>query len=408
MLDIAQTKNKHQKIEKLMSFFKRYFPEIEIDALKINSSPLSLNSLNGFVFLKNGQELFFKFHTEEGEEMIDEYYNFEVLKKAGFPCLEAVAVRTFPRSQMVLYPKIEAKTLYELWADAEEKNDPDKLKKLLAAEKQFCEKISALQLKSLKVASHEDILKQPIQLLFYGRLHNRRNMARVDLFYQDKIILLPDGSQIAPNDFFNLRFEINGRCYDESLAQLIDKSKSLLNPRNLDSAVITAHGDDHNGNKFYDNGEIIYFDPAFAGNCIPALLANIKSTFHDVYAHRFWVYEPKRADLSYELDFRLKKGKISITHNWRLPESRKKLMEIRAAHLWKPLLSALKKQDLLQVNYRDFIKKALFSCPLLVKNLIDYNQISTKISLLSWCVCMELGGNSRRSSFLDDFLTSLI
>lgn len=404
LFSIKQLADKKEQKKGLLAFVNFNFPELNIKKIKINSNAVSLNSLNGFLKTQNGLEFFFKFHTEEGETLtMDEYYNSQVLLEAGFPCLKPIAKKTDPGSQFVIYPKIEEQTLFTLWGKAEKSQNKIALNKLLTLEKKFCQKISRLQLQSLTPKTSLEIKKQPIQQLFYNRLVNLKTIPRLDLFYKDKVSKFPDGEKITSQQLFDLKFEINGQKYDKTLNEMIKEAKKLLDPENSSSFCVTAHGDDHNGNKFLINNKVVYFDPAFAGNAIPALLANIKTTFHDSLAHPYWLYDPKYAAQIYQCSYQLKGGKIIINHNYSPSLNRLKLLEIKARYLWQPLIQKLKTEKSLPLNFENYLRKAFFCCPFLVKNLIDYKTISPAISLISLCNCLELGAKSNRPNILDQY-----
>ena len=70
----------------------------------INDDRYSLNSVNGTAVDGDGQRLFFKFHTEEGEaETVGEYYKAHVLAEAGLPVDLPVKASSTPGRQFLLY-----------------------------------------------------------------------------------------------------------------------------------------------------------------------------------------------------------------------------------------------------------------------------------------------------------------
>src|SRR5215470_17038955 len=59
---------------------------VEVQSVQVSRDRYSLNSLNGFVTLASGEDYFFKFHHEEGEEVtLEELYRGEILAQAGYP-----------------------------------------------------------------------------------------------------------------------------------------------------------------------------------------------------------------------------------------------------------------------------------------------------------------------------------
>ena len=111
------------------------------------------------------------------------------------------------------------------------------------------------------------------------------------------------------------------------------------------------------------------FDPAFAGNHIPALLAEVKTTFHNVFAHPLWLYEPGEAAARYHATVRRDGRSLQIEHDWRPSEIRLNLLHLKFEQVWTPLLALLQQRGLLPADWRRVVKLALFLCPALVMNL---------------------------------------
>jgi len=105
----------------ILNFVKKIF-NLEIVDVKINSSAVSLNSVNGFIIYRNGKEDFFKFHSEEWEEdSVWEYYRAGVLEKAGFPVISPKYESSKSWEQFLIYEKIEDKTVYDFMWEIDEK-----------------------------------------------------------------------------------------------------------------------------------------------------------------------------------------------------------------------------------------------------------------------------------------------
>jgi hypothetical protein len=412
--------------QKIQNFATKKF-NLKIAKTKINQSAVSLNSVNGFFELENGTEYFFKFHAEENEtETVSEYYRAEILEKNGFPVITPIFQSTQPGEQFLIYPKISAPTFFDVLEkmDAKflttKKYNEDQKQKILAAEKELCEKCFEIAKKTLHIENSEKINSASIWQLFYRRLTSIDTTPRLDLFYTNKKIQLPNGNSLPFEELAKFKWKINGREYQESITEIIDSAKKILNPKSQKNwSVITAHGDDHNGNKFYFENEkpnLKYFDPAFAGENIPALLAFIKTTFHDVFAHPFWLYDSKKIENKLELNFEITKQTISVQHNFELQNVapiRLEILKIKLEKLWQPLFIELQKltlqtsEKLMPIEKtpqmsKGFIKKALFCCPFLVMNLIDPNNFSPKVSLFALSRAVEMGTFSD-----DDFLNKL-
>ena len=110
---------------------------------------------------------------------------------------------------------------------------------------------------------------------------------------------------------------------------------------------------------------LVMFDPAFAGEHIPALLADIKATFHNIFAHPFWLYHPDEADRRFHVSVSVEGGRIDVTHDWQLTPLRRGFLDLKVEHVWRPLLAALKDRDLLPRDWRSVMRLALFCCPTL-------------------------------------------
>lgn len=417
-ISLLAKKNKKEAEKAILSFVKDKFKKLNIKEVKINSSAVSLNSVNGFLIDQNQARYFFKFHTEENEQdTIGEYYQANILKDAGYPIITPIESLKNPGEQFLVYEEITSPTFFDIC----EKCDKDfiettlrfnrigwttssnlsisnltyteNLEKILEAEKKLDKKILKIFLKTLHVARQADIEKEPINQLFYHRLVNKKSLPRVGLFYKNAEIQISN-KQYSFDEIQNYQWEINGILYRETIKDLIDSAKKLLNPKNPDlKTAVTAHGDDHNGNKFLINDELRFFDPAFAGENIPSLLVFIKSTFHDCFAHPFWLYSPENIEPFIKIEAKISGNKIIITHNIKMTPLREKLLEIKINQVWKPLIKTMKEKNLLPENYQEIIKKALFCCPFLVSNLTDQNKFSPNISLIALSKAVEMGNS---------------
>jgi hypothetical protein len=218
---------------------------------------------------------------------------------------------------------------------------------------------------------------EAIHQLFHHRLRTpsepQRIAGRVARFYESAVVRLP-GIDADWNEFKVLRWRINGVAYRHTIAELFEESLVRLEPASLGaSGAVTAHGDAHNANVWLEErGErprLVLFDPAFAGEHVPALLADIKATFHNIYAHRLWLYHPNEADSLFHVDVVVKRGSIDILHDWALTPLREAFLSSKIEHVWKPLLAALRDRGLLPRDWQRIIRCALFCCPTLVTNL---------------------------------------
>lgn len=111
------------------------------------------------------------------------------------------------------------------------------------------------------------------------------------------------------------------------------------------------------------------FDPAFASDRIPALLAPIKATYHNVFAHPLWLYYPTEADWP---EVKVGPGEVNVTGaGAQLSPLRRQLLDSLTESVWHPLLRALSDSGTLPADWRLIVRSALAACPLLVTNLIS-------------------------------------
>lgn len=347
-------------------------------ALQINRDQYSLNSLNGRVTLADDRTLFFKYHHEEGEDhTIEEYYRAELLREHGFRVDVPLYACGEPGRQILLYRLRDDRRLADVCRDIESGNTTVAAAQVIDAQQRADSEILQHTLPTLKTATAAEVAAEPIHQLFYHRLVSPGDRAglggRVKQFYVDKTFQLADLS-LDWQSLSNLQWEINGVRYGHTLRQLFLEAATLLTPDALaHHGVIVAHGDAHNANVWYqttnNQAELVSFDPAFAGSHIPALLAEIKATFHNIFAHPCWLYEPALAADLYQVSVSRSGDTLQLSHNWRLTELRGAFLQSKGERYWKPLLAELKARGLLPANWQRIMRLALFCCPTLVLDL---------------------------------------
>lgn len=394
--------NKTLAEKKLLPFAKEIFPDLKIEKLRIEQNDYSLNSVYGFINISN-KEYFFKFHSEEGEEQtLKEYYLSDKLYKAGYPIMMPVFKSTEPGKQFLIYEKFKESNFFDLLDLMDRQYLRKKtyykklLKQILRLEQRFDKKIIKIALSTLKKAPAKIVKQEELNQLFFRRLVSINTQPRVDLFYENKKVLLPSNETIPFSKLKKLKWIINGVEYKENLEELISKAKVFLNPNRLKQyPVITAHGDDHNGNKVVTGNGLIYYDSAFAGNNQYTLLSFIKTTFHDTLAHPLWLYSSK--DFKVNLKIKLNRDSIIIDTDFDFEKSapiRAKLLDIKLNYIWIPLIKELKNKKLLEKDYIEFIRKAFFTCPFLVFNLIDNTKYSPEKSIFALSQAVMVGSKS--------------
>lgn len=394
--------------------------DLDVVSVAITADWSSLNSLNGLVDIADGRRFFFKFHQEEGEEgTVEEYYRAELLQRAGLPVDMPAMMSRQPGHQILLYTYRRDRQLAAACLDIERSGDQHDVPDLLRLQAELDRRVGDVYRATLHRASAAEVGAEAIHQLFHNRLCDppaeTRLAGRVARFYLDRTVALP-GLTLPWADFAALRWRINGVDYADTLAALFDASLHRLAPKCLAGGAVTAHGDAHNANVWIEARDgasgLVMFDPAFAGEHVPALLADVKATFHNVFAHPLWLYHPAEADQKYRITAALDGDRIVIDHDWALPQLRRGFLDLKVAHVWRPLVAALAAAGLLPDDWRRVVRLALFCCPTLVMNLSAGAAHgatagrSPAISALSFALSLMAGsepesGSDPVSEFLD-------
>ncbi|MEZ5839970.1 MAG: hypothetical protein R3D02_05940 [Hyphomicrobiales bacterium] len=384
-------------------------------AIEFNVDKYSLNSLNGF-FSAGGEAFFFKFHQEEGEEAgRGEYYRAAILSDAGLPVDRPVHVAALPGEQILVYRRRRDIRFSDLLYRLDEADDAALRATAVAAEARLMDEVLAVYRRSLHPISPEASAAEPIHRLFHDRLVDApgacRPGGRLARFYLGKRFAFP-GLEIDWTELAALPFVINGRRYERTLGELFAEAAERLAPERLaDAGGVVAHGDAHNANVWFagkgDAAGLVFFDPAFAGASVPTLLAEIKATFHNVFAHPFWLYDPARARATFAASARRDGDCLHVGTDWALTAIRRDILAVKATRLWRPLLAGLKARALLPADWRRVVRLALFLCPTMVMNLragvAGHDPVS---SLIGLSVAVMVGsapkaGEDAMTRFLD-------
>jgi hypothetical protein len=388
---------------------------LAVISVAINDDIYSLNSLNGFVALDGGEEFFFKFHQEEGEgDTVAEYYNAEFLHAAGFPVDRPVHVSSQVGRQILLYRRRADPRFADVCRAAELAGDGADIAALVGAQEGLDRLIGERYLAVLHEAAADQMAAEPIHRLFHDRLvdpgHADRLGGRARRFYVDRRFDFP-GVSLEWRELARLKWRINGLLYRDSLVELFEDSRVVLSPRALPTAAaVIAHGDAHNANLWFEQSppRLVFFDPAFAGRHVPALLAEVKATFHNIFAHPFWLYDAAIAGGRFVARVAVRGDAIEVEHDWRLSPLRAAFLESKGRHVWRPLLAELRRRGLLPAEWRRYLRLALFCCPTLVMDLRaggagGHNPITSAIGLATAVMAGSepVGGGDIVAGFLD-------
>jgi hypothetical protein len=362
---------------------------LDVTALRINFDQYSLNSLNGF-FEAGGEAFFFKFHQEEGEEKISgEYYRADILARAGLPVDMPVFCSALPGEQVLVYRRRNdrrfADVLRALDGEADRQRDA-----ALAAEAGLSDRIFEVYRRSLHEITSAESEAEPVHRLFYERLVEPETQrfpgGRLKRLYVGQTFRFP-GVEVEWDEFRDLKFVVNGVEYADSVGALFEAAHARLKPGLMAGAGVVAHGDAHNANVWFEErgrkNSLVFFDPAFAGENVPALLAEVKATFHNVLAHPYWLYDAAMAGERFSATSDVSGGRLVIETDWAPGETRLALLKIKAERVWRPLLRLLRERELLPADWRRVVKLGLFLCPTLVMNLRagvgGHNEVSSAI-----------------------------
>ncbi|WP_167531356.1 MULTISPECIES: hypothetical protein [unclassified Mesorhizobium] len=383
--------------------------------VRINVDKYSLNSLNGF-FDSDGQPYFFKFHQEEGEEaMAGEYYRAEILSRAGLPVDQPVHMSAQPGEQILVYSRRVDPRFSDVLFALDTKDDAGRRREAVLAERDLSARLLDVYLETLHPVTVAQVSAEPIHRLFHERLIDADTRlspgGRLADFYVGKSFVFP-GAELDWDRFSRLKFVINGQRYISSIGELFDAAAERLRPDRLaDAGGVVAHGDAHNANVWYvetaGRAELSFFDPAFAGSHIPTLLAEVKATFHNIFAHPFWLYDPAMATQAFQARARLDGDFLYVDTDWDLSPIRRDLLEVKAMELWRPLLLELKRRGMLPADWRTVLRSGLFLSPTLVMNLRAGARSHTPVSsLIGFSVAVMVGsepdgGTDRMTGFLD-------
>jgi hypothetical protein len=380
----------------------------------INDDRYSLNSVNGTAVDDEGRKLFFKFHTEEGEaETVGEYYKAYVLAEAGLPVDLPVKASNTPGRQFLLYAHRDDSKLADVCLKLEtgQGSDPAPRRRpgltpfspdeIVAAQAGLDDATLSAALSSLAPPTPASA-GEAIHQLFHHRLvtpgETGRLGGRYAQFYQGRqVAVAGTGTEMPWEAFADLRWTVNGVSYRHTLRELFELSLRLLDPQALAQLpVLVSHGDAHNANVWARRDAsgrltLVLFDPAFAGKAIPALLGEVKATFHNILAHPLWLYTPDLAERAYRVSAEVDGGRIAVTHDWSLSDLRRQFLQLKLERYWRPLLLRLKGIGALPDDWEAILRCALFCCPTLVMSQLAGPGRAQSVSLLGFAVATMCG-----------------
>jgi hypothetical protein len=296
-------------------------------------------------------------------------------------------------------------------------DDAARLAPVIAAQQELDRAVARVYLKTLHPITAAQSRAEPIHRLFHERLRDFDRPetlgGRFASFYEGKDFALP-GITLPWRELADLTVSFNGVVYRDTLRGLFEASFRALDPAHFAGLGVTAHGDAHNANVWFEETEqpprLTMFDPAFAGADVPALLAEVKATFHNIFAHPFWLYEPQVAAERFQARVARRGDTLAIETDWALSPLRQAFLAAKRDLLWRPLLQAMQARGALPADWRWQVKLALFCCPTLVMSLRAgagaHNPTSSAIGL-GIAVMMGSAPKDAARDTLSDFLDAI-
>lgn len=365
-------------------------------SVTLTSDAYSLNSVSGIAELADGQSRFFKFHVEDGEgDNVGEYYRAQVLADVGLPVDLPLAVSHVPGEQLVLYSVRTDARMVDVCLEIErDEGSSARLPTELAnARRELDRHVGQVLVQTLSPALTQAGEGAALHQLFTHRMRDADGTFPGGR-YRDWYV-----NSAQWSEFKDRHWRVNGVDYELTLDQLALQAWQRLTPQVLATEpVVTAHGDDHHGNvwverKGENTASLSFFDPAFAGNDIPALLALVKPTFHNVFAHPLWLYHPEEVTRPSVVD----DGElVSITVPAMSP-LRHEILNSVVEEAWLPLIAAMVDQDSLPMSWRQTIRSAMFLCPFLVTNLVAPTR-SHEVALMGLGFAVMMGSEPMTGS----------
>ncbi len=406
-----------RKAELLLQRWLARHMNVLAESVTLAPKAVSLNSFNGF-YRSDGEEYFFKTHIEE-QGILEEYYNAEQLYQAGYNIVRPLRTIHEGGQQMVIYPVVHWPVMFDLIRAVEVGNAEEySCDLLVSAEKQECAQLLDIYQATFTQSAAAEHALAPIHQLYWHRLVG----GRFKSFYEGKVIQYPHSmyaveDSISFNELLSLHWVINGVSQQQTLGELVERAKVVLDPAQ-DALTVIGHGDAHFGNVFLENALLqggrpqgsplhfnkedleetkpryLYFDPAFAGRHSP-LLDIIKPLFHNVFAT--WMYFPQTIAKDMQATVSRRDMTITVEENYTLTPVRQAILQTKVDHLLRPLIAKLREREMLPIHWKEIIQLAMMCCPLLTINLLDGERFPLSISWLGLSLAVQTGNSGIQS-----------
>src|SRR5215813_11322049 len=186
---------------------------LDIATATVSRDGYSLNSVNGFLTTTAGEELFFKFHHEEGEEhTLREFYQAELLGAAGYPVDMPLHASREVGRQLLLYRRRRSPRFADLCRRLDTTPEAE-IVPALAAQADLDALTAAIYRRTLHATSAAEVAREPVHQLFHARLIDPdrpdRLGGRARRFFFDREFDLA-GTALSADRLRAARWRING------------------------------------------------------------------------------------------------------------------------------------------------------------------------------------------------------
>jgi len=378
----AEERSPTYKTSVFKGYLEKAFPGADIRNVQPISTAASLNSACAYVDItpqdRESMSAFAKIHIESDSKSAsvlgadNEYSQASLLAQHGWPVLVPLMSSESEDYPVLIYPRVEAATLFDLLEDSYDRGENLITSGDLAILSRFNRQVGRAMIDSSGTMDSREAASSPVQALFLERF---KEGGRIDMWYKpDTRFTLPErAGDITWQELLRAKWVINGDSYDITLSQVIQNARRYLSFDGESSALAcVSHGDDHSGNIFIDKKgkRAIIFDPAFAG-WNPASLSNAKALAHNcILPMGGMYYDPKLDSVSYSWDEN--KNVISVD----IPFESSVLYGVHEALAEQiidlrilPLFQRSKQTGIDVKNEYERIKYALAGCALLTTNI---------------------------------------
>lgn len=363
-------------------YIEKAFPNLAIRDVEPISTAASLNSISAYADIavqgSGYKPAFLKIHVESDTDNVsplgaeNEYSQATLLAQHGWPVLTPLMSSDSHEYPLLIYPRVDAPTLFDLLKESYDKDENLITSRELAVLSRLNRQVGRAMVDSSKLVNSKETVSSPLQTLLLERF---KEGGRIDEWYESNTRFLLGGNLITFQELLKTRWVINGEPYNITLGDIIENARRYLSFDGESRALVcVSHGDDHAGNIFMDGkvGRATIFDPAFAG-WNPASLSNVKALAHScVLPMGGMYYDPKIGDVSYNWDENKNAMFVDVPFEnsvlYGVHEAlAKQIVDLRIL----PLIKRAKRSGISVGDEFERIKYALSGCSLLTINVAN-------------------------------------